>query len=90
MRDSRQANSGCARVQEDGLRGNSDTLPSMAHGSVRICKAIQDSACTACHFTRLGFGDHKRYDWVPGMRYTVVDLTIHTLRAAATYRFSVP
>jgi len=29
----------------------------------------------------------KQYDWVPGMRYTVLDLTIHTLRAAATYRF---
>jgi outer membrane immunogenic protein len=29
----------------------------------------------------------KRYDWVAGMRYTVEDLTIHTLRAAATYRF---
>ena len=30
----------------------------------------------------------KQYDWVPGMRYTVLDLTMHTLRAAATYRFS--
>jgi outer membrane immunogenic protein len=29
-----------------------------------------------------------QYDWVPGMRYTVLDLTIHTVRAAATYRFS--
>jgi opacity protein-like surface antigen len=34
--------------------------------------------------------DDKRYDWVAGMRYTVADLTIHTLRAAATYRFSAP
>jgi len=32
----------------------------------------------------------KQYDWVPGMRYTVLDLTIHTARAAATYRFSGP
>jgi len=32
----------------------------------------------------------RQYDWVPGMRYTVLDLTIHTLRAAATYRFSTP
>jgi opacity protein-like surface antigen len=32
----------------------------------------------------------KQYDWVPGMRYTVLDLSIHTLRAAATYRFSTP
>jgi opacity protein-like surface antigen len=31
--------------------------------------------------------DRKQYDWVPGMRYTVADLTMHTLRAAATYRF---
>jgi opacity protein-like surface antigen len=30
----------------------------------------------------------KQYDWVRGMRYTVLDLTMHTLRAAATYRFS--
>jgi opacity protein-like surface antigen len=34
--------------------------------------------------------DSKQYDWVPGMRYTVLDLTMHTLRAAATYRFSAP
>jgi hypothetical protein len=32
----------------------------------------------------------KQYDWVPGMRYTVSDLTMHTARAAATYRFSGP
>jgi outer membrane immunogenic protein len=30
----------------------------------------------------------KQYDWVPGMRYSVMDLTMHTLRAAVTYRFS--
>jgi opacity protein-like surface antigen len=32
----------------------------------------------------------KQYDWVPGMRYTVLDLTMHTLRGALIYRFSVP
>jgi opacity protein-like surface antigen len=30
----------------------------------------------------------KQYDWVPGMRYSVLDLTINTLRAGVTYRFS--
>jgi outer membrane immunogenic protein len=32
----------------------------------------------------------KQYDWIPGMRYTVLDLNMHTARAAATYRFSGP
>jgi opacity protein-like surface antigen len=32
----------------------------------------------------------KQYDWVPGMRYTVLDLTMHTLRGAVIYRFSPP
>ena len=30
----------------------------------------------------------KRYDWVPGMRYSVLDLTIHTARLALTHRFT--
>jgi opacity protein-like surface antigen len=32
----------------------------------------------------------KQYDWVPGMRYSVLDLSIHTLRGAVTYRFPAP
>jgi len=30
----------------------------------------------------------KQYDWVPGMRYSIMDLKLHTLRAAATWRFA--
>jgi outer membrane immunogenic protein len=32
----------------------------------------------------------EQYVWVPGMRYTVLDLTIQTVRAAATYHFPAP
>jgi outer membrane immunogenic protein len=32
----------------------------------------------------------RQYDWVPGMRYTLLDLTIQTLRGAAIYHFAVP
>ena len=34
--------------------------------------------------------DSKRYDWVPGMRYSIMDLSLHTLRGAVTYRFFAP
>ena len=30
----------------------------------------------------------KQYDWVPGMRYSVLDLSMNPVRAGATYRFA--
>jgi opacity protein-like surface antigen len=55
-----------------------DLFPSLLPGWVFRGEYLYD------HF------DSKRYDWVPGMRYSVMDLSLHTLRGAVTYRFSAP